>query len=86
MFIVQLIVCVIVSAFAVVNRDLHVIQENYFSSYKSDYEGTLIRQHVHKLWPSDCSHTFRYERGILRTLLHEGSACNKRLDRGAEQL
>ena len=52
MFIVQLIVCVIVSAFAVVNRDLHVIQENYFSSYKSDYEGTLIRQHVHKLWPS----------------------------------
>ena len=52
MFIVQLIVCVIVSAFAVVNHDLHVIQENYFSSYKSDYEGTLIRQHVHKLWPS----------------------------------
>ena len=50
MFIIQLIVCVIVSAFAVVNHDLHVIQENYFSSYKSDYEGTLIRQHVHKLW------------------------------------
>ena len=50
MFIVQLIVCVIVSAFAVVIHDLHVIQENYFSSYKSDYEGTLIRQHVHKLW------------------------------------
>ena len=50
MFVIQLIVCVIVSAFAVVNHDLHVIQENYFSSYKSDYEGTLIRQHAHKLW------------------------------------
>ena len=48
MFIVQLIVCV--SAFAVVNHDLRVIQENYFSSYKSDYEGTLIRQHVHQIW------------------------------------
>ena len=37
MFIVQLIVRVIVSAFAAVIHDLHVIQENYFSSYKSDY-------------------------------------------------
>ena len=39
MFIVQMIACVIVSAFAVVIHDLHVIQENYFSSYESDYGG-----------------------------------------------
>ena len=86
MFIVQLIVCVIVSAFVVVIHDLHVIQENYFRHIKVITEGDKFDNILTNFGVRLLTLAFRYERGILRTLLHEGSACNERLDRGAEQL